>query len=284
MSLLEVIDIDKSYGAKMVLDGLSFDIEESTGILGANGSGKTTIIKLLSGIIYPDDGEIRSSVGPDLIRVIPENPMLPRNMPLWEWLHSLRELYGEPRVKISHLLEILDISEDSVIGEMSAGQKKKVSLLPVFFGKSSLVILDEPTNFLDIQSRRIVLTILKRFGNRSGMFFLVASHRLEDIVELTEKIYILADGVIDEEIPNFKDLTNYVEVRVGHESDIELMSSGNHVFKKASTTFLIETPDPRAYLRGLVERGVSVVHFKIYMKIDYMTETKEEVSLDHIFL
>ena len=188
--------LTKKFRNQYGLREVSFDIEfEGLGLLGPNGSGKTTFLKILLGIIKPTSGTISLNVDIDKIRVVSDQPSLPWHMTIDEWIKTVINLHGEMGRNID-IQSDLGLNGSWKIKNLSAGQTRKVALLPAFYGKPELIILDEPTNFLDISSRKYILELLKEHIISSGAKILITSHNLEEIRVFTDHVIILKEGVL----------------------------------------------------------------------------------------
>lgn len=192
--LLSCKNLTKKFGDVRAIDNLTFETTTSyLGLLGPNGSGKSTLIKLLLGLIYPTSGSIELSTNFNNIRVIPDYPQLPRNYTVDDWMIRLENTHGSIGSNLD-IEQIMDIEGAWKIKELSAGQQRKIALLPLFYGTPDLMVLDEPTNFLDIIARAKVLKLMKDQIQFTGCKVIIASHRLEEIRLFAEEVLILKEG------------------------------------------------------------------------------------------
>ncbi|MHA2100140.1 MAG: ATP-binding cassette domain-containing protein [Candidatus Kariarchaeaceae archaeon] len=212
--ILTCTNLTKNFGPKIALDNLNFSIDfANLGLLGPNGSGKTTLIKLIMGLIKPTSGDISLSIPISDIRVIPENPYLPQNMTIDTWITTLEKIFGKIERKFDPQ-SIFGLDGSWVIKELSAGQYRKAALLAIFFGKPKLLILDEPTNFLDIVSRERVLKLLKEHLEFTGAKLIITSHRVEEIRLLARKVIILKEGSILTKLNLGRDKAESIAIQV----------------------------------------------------------------------
>lgn len=192
--LLSCKNLTKRFGDVKAINNLTFETTSSyLGLLGPNGSGKSTLIKLILGLIYPSSGTIKLSSNFNNIRVIPDYPQLPGNYTVDDWMIRLENIYGGIGSNLD-IEQIMDIESSWKIKDLSAGEQRKIALLPLFYGSPDLIILDEPTNFLDIIARAKILKLMKDQIQFTGCKVIIASHRLEEIRLFAEEVLILKEG------------------------------------------------------------------------------------------
>lgn len=203
-SLLHCENLSKLYGDQKAIDNISIKIEStSLGLLGPNGSGKTTLIKLMLGLIYPSEGSINLKYDIDDMRVIPDYPALPREFSINQWLKSLEDMHGPNHLELD-IQSIFQLRGDWKIKNLSAGQMRKAALLPAFYGKPKLFILDEPTNFLDIVAREQVLQLLWEYIANSKADLILATHRIDEMRLFSKKVILLKEGKVVDLVSNDK--------------------------------------------------------------------------------
>jgi ABC-2 type transport system ATP-binding protein len=202
--------IRKTWGSTLALDGATFRVGAGvTGLLGANGSGKTTTLGLLLGMHAPDAGtlsvlgmdpvtqgaEIRARVG-----YAPEHDTLPPDVAAYEIVTHLAELRGIPRReaagRASDVLFELGLGEERLrpVGTMSTGQRQRVKLAQAIAADPTLVLLDEPTNGLDPMQREEMLRLVRRVADELGIHVLLSSHLLEEVERVADAVVILDEG------------------------------------------------------------------------------------------
>ncbi|MHA2031838.1 MAG: ATP-binding cassette domain-containing protein [Candidatus Kariarchaeaceae archaeon] len=194
--ILTCSSLTKKFGDLTVIRDLSCNmITQSLGLLGPNGSGKTTLIKLMLKLIPPTSGKINLDLPDDGLRVVSDQPKLPEEMTVDEWISTIEQMYG-PLTRNIDIQADFGLEGDWKIKTLSAGQKRKAALLLVFYGSPKLIILDEPTNFLDIVSREYILKLLKEHLFFTQAKLILASHRLEEIRLFCNDVLILKEGEI----------------------------------------------------------------------------------------
>ena len=200
----------KRWGTNTVLDRASFHIGRGvTGLLGANGAGKTTFFGMVLGFHEGDDGQLRVfgldpiRNGPEVrarIGYSPEHDALPVDSRAHDFVRHVAELHGIPSReaigRASDALFEVGLGEERFrpIGTMSTGQKQRVKLAQAIVHDPSLVLLDEPTNGLDPVQREQMLALIRRCGTVLGLNVVVSSHLLEEVERTCENVVILANG------------------------------------------------------------------------------------------
>ncbi|MHA2502440.1 MAG: ATP-binding cassette domain-containing protein [Candidatus Kariarchaeaceae archaeon] len=192
--LLSCKNASKFYGQKAAVNDLSFNSFTSfLGLLGPNGSGKSTLIKMMLDLIHPDEGQISLSTQKKFIRTVPDFPDLPEHLKIDQWFDILETFYGPVRRNLD-LEKEFRLNGSWKIGDLSIGQKRLVSLMPIFFGQPQLMILDEPTNFLDIVIRKRVLQLIKEQIQITKSKVIISSHRIDEMELFASEIVLLNKG------------------------------------------------------------------------------------------
>ncbi len=170
------------------------------GLFGPNGSGKSTFIKLLLGLIFPTSGSIELGIHQSDIRFVPDFPILPEKMTIDFWMETLENIYGNVEKNID-LQGIMQLDGTWKIKNLSAGQRRLVALLPMFYGRPKLIILDEPTNFLDMMLRDKILRLMKEQLLQTKSKLLLSSHRIDEVNLFVDEVIILKQGKFMGSIP-----------------------------------------------------------------------------------
>lgn len=204
MKLVEFKHVDKYYGRKKVLEDITFNIEKGKiyGLLGPNGSGKTTMIKLMNDLLTPSMGEITIKgekpgiESKKIISYLPERTYLDMDMKVMELLNYFSDFYTDfNQDKALKLLEKLQINPTDKFKTMSKGTKEKVQLIVVMSRKADLYILDEPIGGVDPASREYILeTILNNFEDGSSM--IISTHLISDIEKILDDVIFINNGKI----------------------------------------------------------------------------------------
>lgn len=220
-TLLSIDNLTYSYdGEKNALEGVSFDIQqgEFVSILGKNGSGKSTITKLIMGVINPDQGSIDLD-GHELsslsifersqqIGVVMQNPnhMISHHMIFDEVAFGLRNKgLDESAVqqKVTEILELCGLSKyrNWPIEALSYGQKKRVTIASILVLEPKLLILDEPTAGQDYRNYTAMLSFIKKLNEQLGITVIIISHDMHLVLEYTDRSIVISDSKLIADAP-----------------------------------------------------------------------------------
>jgi len=204
MELLECIDINKNYGEKKVLKNINLKIPKGKiiGLLGKNGTGKSTLIKLVNDLLTPTSGEILingESVGigsKKIISYLPERTYLDKSMTVLEVVKYFEDFYDNfDKEKALKLLKDLDLDINQKLSKMSKGMQEKVQLVLVMSRDAELYILDEPLGGVDPATRDYILdTILTNFNE--GASVIISTHLISDIERILDEVIFIDKGEI----------------------------------------------------------------------------------------
>jgi ABC-2 type transport system ATP-binding protein len=220
-----------------VIEDFTCNIQSrALGLLGPNGSGKTTLIKLMLGLLQPTSGTIELNIPGEDLRVITDQPNLPEEMTIDQWVETIEELHGPPTRNID-IQTNFGLDGEWKIKNLSAGQKRKAALLLAFYGRPKLIILDEPTNFLDIVSREYILNLLKEHMDYTGAKLLIASHRIEEIRMFCDDVLILKEGQVLATVSLSDQIPQLYAMRVDDEGKMMAELDNEQVFYFLQTTY-----------------------------------------------
>lgn len=216
MNVLEVKNVDKSFDNKKIIDNVSFAVKknEIVGLLGKNGSGKTTIIKMINDLLTIDKGEILingEKIGvssKSQISYLPERTYLDRSKTVLQVFDYFEDFYPDfDRKKAEKLLKDLDLDLNQKLSKMSKGMKEKVQLVLVMSRKASLYILDEPLGGVDPSTRDYILqTILSNFEDDSSL--LITTHLIADVEKILDRVIFIDKGeiILDSDADSLREL------------------------------------------------------------------------------
>lgn len=207
--LVAARNLVRHYGSVIALDGVSFDILDGiTGILGENGAGKSTALKIFLGLLAPTSGsaivlgedasespEVRARLG-----YMPEHDCLPGNVSAAEFLTHLAEVSGIPpsraRTRAADTLRHAGLFEERYrpIGGYSTGMKQRVKLAQALVHDPKMVFLDEPTAGLDPAGREEMLDLVRKTHREFGISILFSSHLMSDVERTCDRIVVLRGG------------------------------------------------------------------------------------------
>lgn len=203
-SLLRLEHVQKNYGKTKALSGVNLDIQPGriVGLLGPNGSGKTTIIKLINGLLQPTSGQVLingekpSPKTKKVVSYLPDTTYLGDNMKIKEVFAMFKDFYSDfDEEKANHLLEDLNLDEKSRLKNLSKGNKEKVQLILVMSRKADLYVLDEPIGGVDPAARDYILkTIIQNRSENSSV--LISTHLISDIEDILDDVIFIKDGEI----------------------------------------------------------------------------------------
>jgi ABC-2 type transport system ATP-binding protein len=240
---------------KEILKGISFAVSEGEifGYLGPNGSGKTTTIKCVLGLIFPDAGRIELCGRPHLdprskekVGFLPENPYFYDYLTAREFLDFYGQLFGLApdvrRARIPALLKLVDMERaaDLSLRKFSRGMLQRVGLAQALINEPSLVVLDEPLGGLDPIGRKEIRDIILRLRTE-GKTVVLSSHILQDIEMICDRVAILVDGRILSQ-GRLTDLISekvlFTEIVLSGVGDRELATLGEPLSALAGRTLL----------------------------------------------
>ena len=204
MELVECKDLCKSFGDKKILDNINLTIPKGRiiGLLGKNGTGKSTLIKLINDLLTPTSGEVLingEKPGVNSKRVIsylPERTYLDKSMKISEVIKFFDEFYSNfNKDKAIKLLKDLSLELNQKISHMSKGMQEKLQLILVMSRDAELYILDEPLGGVDPATRDYILdTILSNFNE--GASVIISTHLIADIERILDEVIFIDSGKI----------------------------------------------------------------------------------------
>ena len=204
MKVLEVKNINKSFNNKEILKDINFSISKGkiVGLLGKNGAGKTTIIKLINDLLTPTSGEILVNGYPigveskKRISYLPERTYLNKKMKVSEVIDLFNDFYDDfDKEKAIKLLNDLDLDINERLSKMSKGMQEKVQLVLVMSRNADLYILDEPLGGVDPATRDYILdTILSNFNE--GASVIISTHLISDIERILDEVIFIDKGQV----------------------------------------------------------------------------------------
>ncbi|MGM9532670.1 ABC transporter ATP-binding protein [Intestinibacter sp.] len=211
MSIIKVENITKRFKDKLVLDNISFDIEEGEifGLIGPNGAGKSTLINIITNLMMPDSGKVFVE-GKDLLEdtiyiksiigLVPQELAIIEQLTPYDNLEYFGYLYGLSgkllKDRINEALEfagLVDVKKKK-ISKLSGGMKRRLNLAIAILNHPKILILDEPTVGVDPQSRNHIFDFLRKLSNENNTTIIYTSHYMEEVEHLCSKIFIIDEG------------------------------------------------------------------------------------------
>ena len=215
---LQIINLSKAYDAKEAVKNISFKLSQNeiVGILGPNGCGKTTTIGMILGLLKPTSGKILiNGIEIESHRVKLLNKLnfispyieLPKKLTVKQNLEVYGRLYdvNNLKIKIDYLCEKLRLYEfiNKITGELSSGQKNRVSLAKSIINDPEVLLLDEPTASLDPETGDFVRSFLEEYQREKKTSILLASHNMSEVERLCSSVLMMSKGaIIDQGTPD----------------------------------------------------------------------------------
>ena len=274
-AVVSIERLGKRYGRRHAVDGVSFEVNERevVGLLGPNGSGKTTILRILTGYLRPSEGTVRID-GFDVVRdghqararvgYVPENAPLYGHMRVDEFLHFMGRLRGMQGPALRRGVEsararlALDAVGDAVIGLLSRGYRQRVSIAQAVLHEPKLLVLDEPTNGLDPRGIRDMRDLLISL-NDSGVTVFLSSHLLPEVSALCTRIGVLDAGrlVLQNQLADLEQPTGRVMIST-EDPERAVAALDGLVERREGADLVVRSADPAALNTRLVAAGVPV--------------------------
>ena len=233
-TILRVNNIVKSYGKHKVLDGMSLEIKRGMiyGLIGINGAGKSTFMRIIMGLTYADSGNIelfgasdtksvqeaRRKIGQSI-----ETPALYPELTAVDNMKVQAANAGVGNVEITHLLELMNLQDTAKkkVKNFSLGMRQRLAIAVTLVSNPEFLILDEPTNGLDPAGIIEIREIIKKLVREKGLTVLISSHILDELSQVATEYGILHHGQIIQELSKEELLQKsqqYIELKI---SDVE---------------------------------------------------------------
>ena len=210
-NIIEVKKLNKIYDKTIAVKDLSFVINKGKiiGLLGPNGCGKTTTIAMILGLVKPTSGEViikGKNIEKERINLLEKmnfiSPYveLPKKLTVEENLKVYAGLYGVKNAneKIYELVNELRLNEflKKKTGELSSGQKNRISLAKALINDPEILMLDEPTASLDPETGDFVRSFIEHYSSKTNVTILLASHNMNEVERLCDSVMMMKDGII----------------------------------------------------------------------------------------
>lgn len=213
--ILQCTNLCKNYGKKQALNNLNLSLTKGKiiGLLGPNGSGKTTFIKILNGLLTPTSGEAvidGNGIGIEskkIVSYLPDCVSLPEWMKINELVNFYKNFYEDFNSEKAYImLENLKIDPDDKFKTLSKGNKEKVQLILVMSREAKLYLLDEPMGGVDPATRDYILnTIISNYSENSTV--IISTHLIADVEKILDEVLFINNGeiVIQDTVDNIRD-------------------------------------------------------------------------------
>ena len=242
--MLEVSNLGRLYGDMVAVDNVSFNISkgEIVGLLGHNGAGKTTIMKMVSGFLEPSSGTVKIdqfSLDDQMKEAQKQLGYLPESLPVYpemvvadylDYAANLKGLSGDEKwQEIKRAMIATDITEKSLspIANLSRGFKQRVGVAQAIIGKPKLLILDEPTNGLDPTQTQHMRALIREVAKDATV--ILSTHIMQEVDALCDRVLILKQGalVVDESLESLRS-TNYIHLETAaSEEELKAITAKN---------------------------------------------------------
>lgn len=211
MNIIEIKNISKKFDDKLVLDNISFIVEEGDifGLIGPNGAGKSTLINIMTGLLDANIGSItiggfdvkkESIKAKEFLGLVPQELALMESISAYDNLEFFGSLYGLKgkllKERINYALDITGLNEKrkDKVKKFSGGMKRRLNLAAAIMHEPKILILDEPTVGIDPQSRNHIFEFIKGVNREKNTTVLYTSHYMEEVEYLCNNIYIMDEG------------------------------------------------------------------------------------------
>ena len=210
-NIIEVKNLNKIYDKIIAVKDLTFEINKGKiiGLLGPNGCGKTTTIAMILGLLKPTSGEViikGKNIEKERINLLEKmnfiSPYveLPKKLTVEENLKVYADLYGVKNTneKIYELVNELRLNKflKKKTGELSSGQKNRISLAKALINDPEILMLDEPTASLDPETGDFVRSFIEQYSSKTNVTILLASHNMNEVERLCDSVMMMKDGII----------------------------------------------------------------------------------------
>jgi ABC-2 type transport system ATP-binding protein len=273
---IEVAGLTKTYGEQKAVNNISFKVNkgEIVGFLGPNGAGKSTTMKMITGFLEPDNGEISVS-GIDVkkkpleakkkIGYLPESNPLYYEMYVREYLSFIASIHGigDSKNKIENIINVVGLTPEAKkkIGQLSKGYKQRVGLAAALIHQPEILILDEPTSGLDPNQIVEIRNVIKEQGKDKIVLF--SSHILQEVEAICNRVIIINKGniVADDSLSNLQRSSKSAHVKVGFMETLETeylrrLPHVKSVNKIDSNNWTLETDNPELVRKALLDLSV----------------------------
>ena len=292
-----VSNLSKNYGQQKAVNNISFSLKknEIVGFLGPNGAGKSTTMKMITGYLSPDSGEIKvcdhfvstnSITSKKKIGYLPEANPLYHEMYVREYLFFVANVHAieNKKTRIEEVINLVGLSVEShkKIGQLSKGYKQRVGIAAALIHNPEVLILDEPTSGLDPNQIIEIREVIKKLGEEKTILF--SSHIMQEVESICERVIIINKGEIVanstiDELKSQNKNTHFVAVEfkdVVEKSIFNALNDIINVHQKNNNSFLFETENPDSLRKQLIE-------WSLHKHVDIISLTSEKQDLESIF-
>lgn len=283
--IIETKNISKDFNGFKAVDGLSLKVSrgEVFGFLGPNGAGKTTSINMMVGLQKPTSGQViingqdmnkidRTSIG-----MCPQELVLWDNLTCWESLKLMGDMYEVPKdvlkQRIDELLEDLFLTDkaDTVVNNLSGGMKRRLNLALAVIHQPEIVVLDEPSEGLDPQSRRVLWKYIRSLRDDEGKTVILTTHLMDEADRLSDRVAIIDHGKLMR-----LDTPENLKKEIGEGDVLELTLQDKN--RNADVVKILEGDE---YFHNVVEveGKINLRGLNVLSKLPHIIELLEEIDV-----
>ncbi len=218
--------VTKTFRGRPVLKNIDWSVTAGHihGLIGANGAGKTTLLRLALGVLRPNQGSLTvagESVGQDSaqmrqrVHYVASSHQMAGGFRTGEWVRYASLLYDRwDSERINRLLKALELSPGAAIGQLSTGQQISLKLAIAIAARPDVMLLDEPTNGLDVVVKRQILQLIIDMAASEGTTIVMATHNIQDVERMADSVSVLYEGrmVLTQDVDAMKQYVNCLQV------------------------------------------------------------------------
>ncbi|HUC81863.1 MAG TPA: gliding motility-associated ABC transporter ATP-binding subunit GldA [Flavisolibacter sp.] len=293
---ITVKNLTKIYGEQRAVDGISFTVAkgEIVGFLGPNGAGKSTTMKMITGYLQPDGGDVTVSnidvtkdplAAKKKVGYLPESNALYYDMYVKEYLDFVADVHkiGNRKSAIENVITQVGLTKEKAkkVGQLSKGYKQRVGLAAALLHNPEVLILDEPTSGLDPNQIVEIRNVIKEQGKDKLVLF--SSHILQEVEAICDRVIIINKGkiVADDKLSNLQHTSSNNIVRVTFKESLEAewlnrLPDAKTVNKIDSYNWTIDTEHPETVRKGLLQ--LALEH-----NLNIVSLQSENQSLEEVF-
>lgn len=210
-NVFEISNITKSFKNKQILKGVDLVVNKGDiiGLLGLNGEGKSTLIKIILGILSQDSGEVkRNFESKSDVGVMLQEISMPEKMKVYEWLDMVKRFSTNSK-SVESVLDSVNLRtvKNKYCDSLSGGQQRRVQFATAIINNPKVLILDEPTVGMDVVSKKAFWETLNTFSFSKDLTIILISHDMEEVSEFCNRVLILSKGLLvsDSKMTNVQD-------------------------------------------------------------------------------
>lgn len=294
---IQVQQLTKKYGEQTAVNQLSFAIQqgEIVGFLGPNGAGKSTTMKMITGFLIPDEGNIEvdgvnvlenPTLAKSKIGYLPESNPLYYDMYVREYLTFIAEVHQVKNIKqrVEEVIEVVGLTPESkkTTGQLSKGYKQRVGLAAALIHDPSVLILDEPTTGLDPNQIVEIREVIKQLGRTKTVLF--SSHILQEVEAICDRVVIINKGnlVANDRLSNLRSEAGDRQVlKVSFKEALE--AAWLERLPAVTTVNKLSTHEWEVTCTVLAEAQKQIMHLAIENNLNIVQLQAGELSLEDIF-